>query len=302
MAGGQRAEEQGSGGSPSNQRVETSCRSCGARLVFEALQRTAHCPYCDSPSVVDRPASPDRPDPVFVLGFAITRADATHRMLRWIRGRRMAPFGLRGRAADRVQGVYLPTYLYSATAHSSYEASIGERYKRDNKRRTEYRDLRGEHSTYVADVLVTASRGIPNDEIEGIEPFDLRSLQRYQPAVVSGWISEEPSLTQGQCRDLARREGRERMGHVLREFMPGDTVRHLRYETDLQDEAVDLTLVPVWVFAIRYAEEKPPLRILVNGQTGQVFGRVPISWLKVALIVGGLAMLVALGRLLVGLL
>lgn len=282
-----------------DQRIEVSCQSCGAQISFEALERTVHCPYCDSPSVVDRPASPDRPDPVFALGFAITRDDAARRMRRWIRRRKMGPFGLKGKTAEHVRGVYLPTYLYSATAHTSYSASIGEHYKEGKEKKTEYRDLSGTHGTYVADILVTASRGIPNDEIEGIEPFDLRGLHRYDPAIVSGWISEEPSRTQKECQALARVESTARVGQLLRGFLPGDTKSRLQYDTELRDEAVDLTLVPIWVFAIRYENKKPPLRILVNGQTGKVFGKVPISWAKIALIAGALITLVALGRLLV---
>ena len=274
---------------PTDQRIEVSCRSCGAQILFEPLQRTARCPYCDSPSVVDRPITEDRPDPVFGLGFAVTRDDASLRMRRWIRGRKMGPFGLKDRSAERVRGVYLPAYLYSATAHTSYHASIGESYKdKDNKNRTEYRDLEGRHSRYVADILVTASRGIPNDEVEGIEPFDFGELARYTPGLVSGWISEEPSLSREECRQLARQEATARVARLLRQFLPGDTVRDLRHHTELADESIDLTLVPLWVFAVRYHDEKPPIRVLVNGQTGKVFGRVPLSWAKVGLVVAAL--------------
>jgi DNA-directed RNA polymerase subunit RPC12/RpoP len=289
--------------SASEQRVEVSCRSCGAEILFEPLQRTARCPYCDSPSVVDRPARPDRPDPVFGLGFIVTADDAARRLRKWIRGRKMEPFGLKKKTAEKVKGVYLPTYLYSATAYTNYNASIAEHYKdEDKERKTEYRDLAGRHATYVADILVTASRGLPNDEIEGIEPFDLGALSRYTPALVSGWISEEPSLTQEKCRELARREARAHVEKRLRDFMPGDGVGSLRHQTSLEDESIDLTLVPVWVSAIRYDEKKPPIRVLVNGQTGRVFGKVPFSWAKLGLIAAGILILIGLGRLLWGLL
>lgn len=274
------------------ERVEVSCRSCGATILFEEDQRSVRCPYCDSPSVVDRPATKDRPDPVFALGFVVTRDDAAAGMRRWIRRRRMAPFGLKNKTAENVRGVYLPTYLYSATAHTTYSASIAEHYKgEDRERKTEYRNLAGRHATYLSDILVTASRGIPNDEVEGIEPFDLGALHRYTPAIVSGWIAEEPSLTREECRELARAEGRGRVGGLLRDFLPGDGVRGLRHHTALEDESTDLTLVPAWVFAIRYDEEKAPIRVLVNGQTGRVFGKVPFSWAKLGLLaLGGLAL------------
>lgn len=279
-------------------RVEASCRSCGAAILFEPLERTARCPYCDSPSVVDRPETPDRPDPVFGLGFAVTREEAARRVRRWIGTRKMAPFGLKGKAAEMVKGVYLPTYLYSATAHATYSASIAEHYRdEDRERKTEYRDLDGRYAAYVADILVTASRGIPNDEIEGIEPFDLGALVRYTPALVSGWISEEPSRTHDECGELARREATARVGQMLGSFLPGDGVRHLRHRTVLEEESVDLTLVPVWVFAIQYRDDRPPIRVLVNGQTGKAFGKVPISWAKVGLIAAAALGLLGLVRL-----
>ncbi len=279
--------------------LEITCEACGAKILFEALHRTARCPYCDSPSVIDRPATPDRPDPVFAVGFSIDRNEATIRMRRFIAQKKLAPPGLRGKTAEKVSGVYLPTYLYSAIASSSYRATIGEDYyvtevSRDSKgrtsvkrrRKTEYYQLQGPHRSYVGDVVVTASRGIPNDEIEAVEPFDLGSLRRFSPAMVSGWVSEEPSLTRDECLQLARRESTTKIRDVVRRFMPGDSCRGLESRTALSEEAVDLVLLPVWVFAIRYRDDKPPIRLLVNGQTGKAWGKIPISWKKVAIITG----------------
>ena len=65
--------------------------------------------------------------------------------------------------------------------------------------KTEWSSLHGRHTEYVPDVIVTASSGLPNDELEQIEPFDLRALRRYDDAIVAGWISEDPSLPQEQC-------------------------------------------------------------------------------------------------------
>jgi len=265
-------------------RLEVSCESCGATLLVEPLQRTARCPYCDSPSVVDRPATPDRPDPEFALGFTIDREEARRRVRRWISRRRMGPFGLARAPTERIEAVYLPVYLYSASAHAAYSASIAEKYGKDGEKKTEYRPLEGRYSAYVADVVVTASRGIANDELQAVEPFDLRELRRYSPALVSGWLSEEPSVSREECRALAREESMARVTEALRSFLPGDGSVDLDHHTELRHESVDLTLVPVWVFAIRYDPAKPPIRVLVNGQTGKAWGRVPTSWKKVALL------------------
>jgi len=297
--------------------IEISCESCGAKIVLDPLLRTARCPYCDSPSVVDRQATMDRPDPVFVIGFAVDRKRAARRMRKWIGRKRLAPSRLKGKTADRVTGIYLPAYLYSSTSATIYSATIGEDYyvteiSRDSKGRTKVRrtrktercDLSGAHASYVGDVVVTASQGVANHELEAIEPFDLSGLRRYTPAVVSGWISEEPSLTREACLQLARGESTTAVGRLLHQFMPGDSHLDLRHTTTLHDESVDLALLPVWIFAIRYDDHKPPIRILVNGQTGEVGGHIPTSWAKVfkiAAAVLGILSLPVLIALLVGL-
>ena len=278
-------------------KIEISCESCGAHVVVEPLERTTRCPYCDSPAVLDRPATADRPDPVFAIGFAIDRKRAEGLVRAFLRRKKLAPFGLEGAAAEKVEGVYVPAYLYSALAVTRYAARIGEDYwvtetSRDSKgrtqtrrkRKTELRDLRGPHRVYLGDVLVTASRGVSNDELESAEPYNLEELRRYGPGLVAGWSAEEPSMTRDECLALARRESSEKVGRLLRDFMPGDSVRGLDHDTVLENESADLTLLPMWVFAVRYAAQKAPVRLLVNGQTGEVWGKVPISWAKIGII------------------
>lgn len=288
------------------------CESCGAALQVAPNERTALCPYCTSPSVVERPPAPDRPTPLFGVGFVLPREDAVARVRRWIRSRGIFTHSAFKKApVENTRGVYLPAYLYGAVARADYRAEIGENYtvtetKRVNgktvvrrKTKTEWRSLAGRYACYVRDVIVTASRGIPNVELEAIEPFDLRALKRYSAGLISGWISEEPSITVSDCFDLAREEARSTVGRLLARFMPGDKHRDLEASIRLEEEVLELLLLPVWVFAVKYHPEKPPVRILVNGQTGRVAGKPPLSTLKIVMavllglaVVGGIALAV----------
>lgn len=290
--------------------VELSCASCGANLVVEADRRTARCPYCDAPSVVDRPATTDRPDPTFAIGFAVDAHVARRGLKAYLHGRRWAPNALRKATAERVEGVYVPAYLYTASADSRYRAEIGEDYtvtethKKGVRRvrKTEYRTLEGVHRCYVDGLVVTASNGLANTELEAIEPYDPAGLRRFTPALVSGWIAEEPSLDREASLELARREAHDQVARRLHAFMPGDSHHGLQATTTLDDEAMDLVLAPVWVCAVRWRPDRPPIRLLVNGQTGKVAGEVPVSWSKVAAVVGAglalVALLVLVGALL----
>lgn len=275
------------------------CQSCGAALAVEAGSRTTVCPYCASPSVIEGSPSADRPAPAFALGFALGRAAAQERVSRWLRGQSLfARSGVRNARVEDVRGVYVPAYLYSAVSRSEYTAEIGEDYtdtetytSHDSKggtathtrtvTRTEWLPLQGAYASYVPDVLVTASRGLPHRELDALEPFDLRLLSRYAPALVSGWIAEEPSRTRDECLGLAREEAGGNVGKALEGFLPGDHHRNLVHQTRLEEEVMDLVLVPVWVLTARYHPELPIFRLIVNGQTGKVHGQAPLSWIKV---------------------
>ncbi|HLL20752.1 MAG TPA: hypothetical protein VK427_01415 [Kofleriaceae bacterium] len=196
--------------------------------------------------------------------------------------------------------MYLPAYLYSAVARTDYTAQIGEHYTeietytttdaQGNTKtqtrtvtRTEYRPLAGKHIGYVTDVIVSASAGLPNDELQRVEPFDLKQLRRFSPEFVSGWIHEEFSRTPEDCKAMSRGEAIDEVGARLRSFMPGDSYSDLAWRTSVEWEALDPVLVPVWVFAVRYREDKPVLRVVINGQTGLAGGKVPLSPLKIAI-------------------
>ena len=60
-------------------------------------------------------------------------------------------------------------------------------------------------------------------------------------------------------------------------------------------ESLDPVLVPVWVLAVRYRPEAAPLRVVINGQTGEVHGKAPLSAVKITLFV--LALLAAIAAI-----
>jgi len=283
--------------------VDLQCQNCGAALVVTGYERTAKCPYCASPQIIERPALPDRPQPSFTIPFAIGVGPAQELVRGWLKSRGFfRDPSLKTAAISEIRGVYVPAYLYAAVAHSSFSASIGEDYQETESytdydangnpqtrtrsvTRTEWRPISGWHSAYVMDVVVTASRGLQNAELSAIEPFDLRQMRRYSDALIAGWIAEEPTLSREQCLEQARAEALQKTGSALSRFMCGDRQTGLRYETRFENETADLMHVPVWVLAARHDPTKPPLRLLVNGQSGATFGHAPLSALRIAILI-----------------
>lgn len=289
-----------------------ACQQCGAALQIEG-HRTASCPYCACPTVVERPAAPDRPNPSFVLTFAEGDELPRRALSRWVQRQSIfADSALRRARVENLKGIYVPGYLYSAVGRSQYACEIGENYtetetytETDSEGRThtrtrtvtktEWRSLYGNHGGYVTDVVVTASRGLPNHELEAVEPFDLRLLRRYDAGLISGWIAEEPSRSRDECLQLAREEASAKTGRAIAQMMPGDSQRGLNFQTTVEWETMDPVLVPVWVLAVRYRPDQPALRVVVNGQTGEAHGKAPLAAWKIALaVIFGLLVIAAI--------
>ncbi|MDF1797715.1 MAG: hypothetical protein P1V81_00940 [Planctomycetota bacterium] len=305
---------------PTTDVLEVQCDDCGATLTMPRHRFAAVCPYCASGSVIDRPVDPNgeasarREAPDFILGFDVTRAEAERRVAGWLGRRRLfAPGAVRNAKVTDTQGIYLPAWLYGSVADARYEASIGENYTvtetytttdakgkttthTRTRTETEWRPLSGPYHSYVLDVLVTASAGLGNDELESIEPFDLRALRRYDPAVVSGFAAEEATLDADTGFERARDEAMGILKHQVKQFLPGDSSQLKHLDAEFAEENTDLVLLPIWVFAARYqvGSEERRLRILVNGQTGEVQGEVPNSKIKIAIFTLAMVALVAL--------
>ncbi len=312
--------------------VTFACGQCGAALAF-AGTRTETCPYCASANFVERPPAAGQPDPRFAIAFTGDATVARASLERWLGSRTwFADSRIKRARVEDLRGVYVPAYLYSAVAHTDYTASIGEQYteietyevdddgddpadrirerlpigrvvrttrakkKRTETRvvtRTEHRPIAGHHVGYVTDVIVSASHGLAQRELQRIEPFDLLQLRRFTPALIAGWIAEEFSRGADDCRMTSRREAVDDIGERLRRFMPGDNYCDLTWSTQVQWESLDPIYVPVWVFAVRWRDDKPPLRVVINGQTGAIAGKVPLAWWKVGLAVLVLAAIAA---------
>lgn len=292
-----------------------ACPGCGAVVDVAAGEGTTVCVYCATPGVVVRPRGQGL-DPALITPFVVGREEAVAAARRWQRSRSIfAHGGLKHAPIEQLRGVYVPAWLYSCVARSRYSARIGENYtvtetytttvngktvtRTRQVTKTEWRALDGEHAQYISDVIVTASKGVPNRELERVEPFDLRGLRRFDAAAVVGWLMEEPSIEREGGTHTAREETVAHTRKTLSAFLPGDTHADLEFKTHFDRESVDALLVPLWVLAVRYDPTKPALRLLVNGTTKQVGADVPWSVKKitaaVVVVVALIAAVIAVG-------
>jgi hypothetical protein len=272
--------------------------------VFEGAVLSGVCSYCDSPMVDEARALPSFDA---VAPFRVPQRGAMERLRTYLDNRRWAPAALRSARLHerRLRGVLVPFWVYEGVVRSEYRAKVGlhwyrtETYtdkegKRQTRevRETEWFPLRGSAARQVEDHVVSASVGLPEHEAVALAPFDLGWSTSYDPRLLSGFEAELPTVDEIDARHTAVEELRAaEAARILSELLPGDVNRIDAIDSRIEVASRRLVLLPVWVATHRQGDVV--LRLLVNGQTGKVVGRVPVSKAKVAALV--LALLIVVG-------
>jgi DNA-directed RNA polymerase subunit RPC12/RpoP len=275
------------------------CQQCGAALAVRRFDKTVACPYCASSNVVKRPPRPGIPAPAFVLGFARPAEEVKALVARW--GRHLpwhAPSGFRNMQVELLRPVYVPAYLFIGEAKVCWSASAGYTYvdKKDKKglQCIEWHRVGGQTVVQLWPLLISASHQLKNEDLEALEPYDFGRIARYSDAAIAGWSAEEAARTLEQMDEALTTEVDAQLEHRFSGIVPGDEKTRPEVTWDLLDTHVDLVLVPVWTMLVRFSPTRPRLRVLVNGQTGKVWGKAPVSRVKVFL-AAALGLAVVLG-------
>ena len=267
------------------------------------------CAFCETPLV--RSTDEDSEPVDAVATFRLDARQAAGRLQQFLAGRWLAPEAVRTASApDELRPVLVPFWVYNATARSTWRADIGIWwYERKTKtvirngkrqtrvetvRHTEWHSTAGTHIHAYTDHLVSGSRGLPENEANALEPFDLGRARPFHPSLLAGLAAEQPSVDHAEAERVAREELASREYGAIRSFLPGDTQRNVESSTEADIRSVRLVLLPVWIAT--YPHKGTVVRLCVNGQTGEVVGRVPQSYAKVF---GLLAILMALGAVVV---
>jgi hypothetical protein len=169
----------------------------------------------------------------------------------------------------------------------------------DGKTVTETQQRREIRWTYVSgnverffdDVLVVASRSLPKRYADRMDTWRLASLQPYREEYIAGFRSEVYQVTLKDGFTEAKRRMEDQIRDDVRGDIGGDEQRVHDISTQWQDLRFKHILLPIWLAAYRYRGKV--YQILINGQTGEVEGARPYSWIKIAL--ASLAAAVAIG-------
>ena len=290
------------------------CESCGADTVLDDTSIAEFCAFCGSSHIV-RDVSQKGIPPECLIPFKISAKKAREYFSAWIGKRFFAPGELKSsHHIDKISGVYIPYWTYDSDTYSTYTAEAGTYYyetvrewvvengKRKQVtrqvRKIRWRSTSGIYSEKFDDVLVNASNKIGDSLMKKIEPFDLSALVHYKPEFLSGFLAERYSIGLKEGWEVAKHEIDSEIRQGVINQINADEVRNLSVYTKYDNIRYKHILLPVWISSYKYKNKV--YRFLVNGQTGKVQGKSPVSPWKVMAVVllaiaAGLAALLLYG-------
>ena len=287
------------------EKKSVKCQSCQAITVFDPARAAQRCDFCGSSALipVEDLQAPIRPESL--LEFKIAETQVRDQVRAWYGGRWFAPNALKSRAlTDTVHGLYIPYWTFDAQVHADWTAESGyhyyetESYTDSNGRsqtrqvqRTRWESSSGALDHFFDDELVPASRGVPAELLRKIEPFPtVTDLKPYDPGYLSGWVVEQYQIDLVAAAQNARATMDAKLEQLCTAEVPGDTHRNLQVHPDYSAQTFKHVLVPVWVLAYTYGSKS--FQVVVNGYTGAIAGKHPLSWVKITFAV--LAVLIAI--------
>lgn len=273
-----------------------SCPNCAAQIEFDPATHAAECPFCATPVVTDTGVS-RHIKPKGVLPFGLDERSAHKAMSDWLGRLWFAPNALKeyARKGRKMQGIYVPYWTFDADTKSSYSGQRGVVYYetrtvvRDGKQvqqrvaKVRWSPASGRVTRFFDDVLILASRSLPKQYTDALEPWDLAALEPYRPQYLAGFRAEAYTVELQDGYAEARQIVARTIERDVRFDIGGDQQRIHNIDTDTSDVTFKHILLPVWLAAYKFRGKT--YRFVVNGRTGRVQGERPWSAIKVTIAV-----------------
>lgn len=295
---------------PAPEVAQIQCQTCGAGFKFAASVHAGECPFCGT-AIVAGTAETKPITPKALLPFKITEQQAKQQFKRWLKGLWFAPNKVKKYADDtaKLTGVYIPYWTYDSDTETEYAGARGDTYYvtqevqtvREGRVVTELRQVpqiqwtpvRGRVARFFDDVLVGASKSLPRQITDQLEPWDMANLVPYDESYLSGFSSEFYQVGLSQGFDEAKHKMESVIYSDIAFDIGGDQQRIDHFNTQHSRTTYKHCLLPVWSAAFRYREQI--YRFVINGRTGQVQGERPYSYWKIGMAITlGLLALIAL--------
>ncbi len=231
------------------------CQGCGAEFVLPPEVISESCSYCGAAYVLTGTRELVEPDSIVPMAF--NQRTAAKHLVDWVTRHKIKPQG----KVQAPRGLYLPVWTFDMLGTMPWKGFI-----RENKRNI---PVNGEEMVTTDDAVIYSTPKLTDLLPKIIHDYLLGESVTYDARYLAGWPAEiyqktlaEASLDiREQIADQLRNDIRIERGNVSDLSYGGGKISILSFK---------LILIPVWV--TEYKLEDQPYRVIINGQTGSIYG------------------------------
>ncbi|MBL4953251.1 TFIIB-type zinc ribbon-containing protein [Neobacillus sp. YIM B02564] len=271
---------------------EYHCENCGAILLTTADTTATNCSFCGAGVVIaDRLSG--QLAPAKVIPFTISKEEAIDAFKKWCRKGLLTPRGFMN--ADRIKsitGMYVPFWLFDLNSKVQVSAECtkvrtytqGDYIYTETKYYDAFRDI---NLDYVK-IPVDASEKMNDELMDRLEPYPYDQLKDFKTPYLAGFLAEKYNYSDDELLPRAKDKISSYIeSYISSTFAGYHSVFYKNKQIDTKNVNSNYVLLPVWMVSYDYNHSEHTFAM--NGQTGKVVGKPPISMGKVAAWFSGIA-------------
>ena len=268
-----------------------SCPSCGAELICDEAAAATSCPYCGNNTIIPgqfRGAL--KPD--LVIPFKVGKEDAVRALKAHYKGKPFLPKRFSDENHVReIKGIYVPFWLFDGQAEADVRFAATRSTVvvtgRERITTTRHFDVRRAGTVDFEKIPVDASKKMPDDYMDSIEPFDYSAMVPFSTAYLPGFFADIPDVSVEECSARAEQRAEDTAVDAMQRQVSGyETCIPLQKKANLRRGKVHCALLPVWLLSTQW--EGKSFLFAMNGQTGKMVSDLPVSRKRYWLWWGGL--------------
>ena len=256
------------------------CQNCGAEVFTDDTTAATFCIYCHSPVVLSGELSGDfKPDQV--IPFKVSKEEVKEKLMLWCRKKKFIDSAFIDSAQlEKLSGVYFPYFIVDGKVQGSMHRR-GKKirtWRQGNYRYTQTDTYQIDREGEIAfeDIPINALNKEHTYILNGIQPFEQKKAVPFEMAYLAGFMADKRNIekqdamptVQAIASDFTRAQfNQSAQGYVS--FGAGDE----NYK--LTKTVFSYVLMPAWMLTYNYG--KSQFFFAMNGDSGKIAGRVPLS-------------------------
>lgn len=265
--------------------VEYNCPSCGAEILCDENTAAHICCYCHNPVVLTGRLVGDLA-PSKIIPFKYSKDEAKSRFLEFVKKKKFVPKELKDpEHIEKITGIYYPFYLTDADTDSQINAKgtkVRRWYSGDYRyTETSYYDILRRGNIHFEDIATSAFSLADKEMLEGILPYPSEALLDFDMSYLSGFMAKKRNLEKSNLVNEVVGKINTYSDQLLKGTIgPYSTLSIKSRFAKVLRNHWDYALMPIWLLTYKNKKSKT-FTFAMNGYSGKIYGRLPISGKKV---------------------